>query len=101
MNDDQKLDTYKRTFWDKVFTVFWFGGVILLGVALPIYFTITNTGTAAWLIKGQEWFYTKLIGSARWHPVATGIITAVIHLFVILGIIKGISMLTDRFKKKI
>jgi len=99
INDNRKFEAPKRRPTDIVFTILWYGGVLVLVAVLPVYFTITNTGTAAWLIQGQAWIYKKLLGTGRWHPVATGMVTAAIHVLALVGIVKGASGLAGWFKK--
>lgn len=76
-----------------LFIILWFGGILVLGIIVPVYFTMTQTGTAAWLIKFQGWITQQLSGTASWYPVPTGLVLCVIHIFVLLGIVRGISLL--------
>jgi hypothetical protein len=99
MSDTPASNTPKRTLTDKLFTIFWFGGIFGFGLLLPLYFTMTETGTAAWLIKFQAWITMKLSGTEKWYPVATGLIACVIHVFALLGIVKAGSLLIGLFKK--
>ena len=90
---------HKEKTSNKAFTILWFGGILAFGIVLPIYFTMTESGTAKWLIEFQSWATTKLSGTASWYPVVTGLLTCVIHVFVIIGLVKVIGLLVGIFKK--
>ena len=84
---------------NNAFKILWFTGVLGLGVALPLYFTMTQSGTATWIINVQLWITERLSGEPKWFPVVTGVLTCVVHIFAILGIIKGASLVIGLFKK--
>jgi len=99
MDESMNSGEPKRGPLDRAFAFLWFGGIIGLVLVLPMYFTITRTGTAAWLIHAQEWIFGKLSGTPKSYPVVTGLVTAALHVLVLVGLVQAASLLMGRRKK--